>query len=270
MNRHTCGRTTALKRLALAAGGALAVATSGVAQEPALRPATPAPATESAPPQPAATGETTTQHTAPRQDTERYRLQREQEERDAETVVRQRAPEVDQETKSPAGYANSALQDAWLDGKLEAAFALNRHLSPFTIDTHVENGMVRLSGHVDSEIDRELATEVAKNVDGISAVRNDLEIRPDDASAQGGKERSFAERIDDATTTAAVKSRLLLEDETQGLAIDVSTLDHVVTLSGEVRSEQEKRLAGQIARNVGEVQRVRNELQVVNATKQPR
>jgi osmotically-inducible protein OsmY len=273
MNRQTRKRTTAFERLALplAAGCALAASAVSLAQEPAMRPATPTPATEAVPPQPAGTGETTTQHTTPGANIERHRLQREQEQRDAETVVRQRATDDDETTKSPAGYANTALRDAWLDGKLEASFALNRHLNPFTIDTEVENGMVRLSGHVDSEIDRELATEVAKNVEGVTAVRNDLEVRAgkDDSAAERPNERTFAQRVDDATTTAAVKSRLLIEDQTQGLRINVSTLDHVVTLSGEVQSDEEKRLAEQIAGNVDEVQRVQNELQVVNTAEQP-
>jgi len=172
----------AVKRMAprLVAGGALAVSATAGAQEPPVRPATPAPSTGSET-VPSGTGETTTQQTTQSADPERFRLQREQEERDSETVVRQRAS--------------------------------------------------------------------------------------DDADA--GDERTVAQRVDDARTTAAVKSRLLIEDATQGLKIDVSTFDHVVTLRGEVRSDEERRLAEQIARNVEEVRRVQNELQVVNAAEQP-
>lgn len=66
-----------------------------------------------------------------------------------------------------------------------------------------------------------------------------------------------------ATTTAVVKSRLLIDDQTQGLRINVDTRDHVVRLSGDVDSDAGRELAGQIAGNVDEVLRVQNDLQVV-------
>lgn len=72
----------------------------------------------------------------------------------------------------------------------------------------------------------------------------------------------------DATTTATVKSKLLIDGETQGVRIDVDTLDHVVTLSGDVDTAAESDLAEQIASNIDEVERVQNELRVVGAAGQ--
>jgi osmotically-inducible protein OsmY len=163
--------------------------------------------------------------------------------------------------EEPAG----AARDAWIDGKLEAVYALNRHLSAFAIDTDVEQGVVRLTGRVESDIDRDLAGELAKGIEGVVEVDNDLEVATDAravASRARGPERSFGVWIDDATTTATVKSKLLANRNTQGLQIDVDTRGDVVTLTGEVSSAEEKALAEEIARNTGDVKDVRNQLVV--------
>ena len=159
-----------------------------------------------------------------------------------------------------------ATKDAWITGKVEAAFTLNRHLNPFAIDTDVTNGVVHLSGVVKDDIDRDLAEEVAKGVDGVMKVENDLEIDADKATAatngKSAQQRDFGSWVDDATTTAVVKTRLLANANTKGLQIDVDTEDDVVTISGRVATAAESELAEEIAKNVGDVEEVRNLLVV--------
>jgi len=46
--------------------------------------------------------------------------------------------------------------------------------------------------------------------------------------------RSFLRKVEDANLTAKVKSQLLWNSNTGGLAINVDTLDGVVSLSGNV------------------------------------
>jgi hyperosmotically inducible periplasmic protein len=159
-----------------------------------------------------------------------------------------------------------AAKDAWIDGNLEAVYALNRHLSAFAIDTKVDNGIVRLTGKVQHDVDRDLAGELAKNIDGVVEVDNDLTIVTDARVAPAaGADRSFGAWIDDATTTASVKSRLLGNPNTAGMQIDVDTRGDVVTLSGEVVSAEEKALAEEMARSTGDVKDVRNQLVVRKA-----
>lgn len=253
-------------------GSAVVIAALGGvdAQEDPAQPTGP----PAAPPQetvPQSTPETTTQQTRdPAPATDDYAGEREAGE--SGSIMRMPAEDDSQTATEPEAAGeydeHSALKDAWLDGKLEAAYALNRHLNPFTIDTSVEDAMVVLSGHVESEIDRELAGDIAQNIEGVTAVRNDLIVQPGEPRTAAGRERTFAQRIDDATTTATVKSKLLIDGETQGLRLDVDTLDHVVTLSGDVDTAAESDLAEQIASNIDEVERVQNELRVVGAAGQ--
>ncbi len=164
---------------------------------------------------------------------------------------------------------SSEAKDAWITGKIETIYTLNRHLNPFSINTDVDRGMVHLTGMVESDIDRDLAVELAKNVEGVVEVKSELTIEPetarqaaDAAATKHDGDRSFGTWVDDATTTAAVKSKLIGNANTSGMKIDVDTRGDVVTLSGRVASSEEKELAGEIARSTGDVSDVRNQLVV--------
>jgi len=172
-------------------------------------------------------------------------------------------------------YTDSKIRDAWLDGKLELAYAVNRHLNPFTIDTKLVDGVAYLTGTVESEIDKELAELIAVGIDGIHEVKNNLVVDKKAVPAKSGEEgeqamqdsnqeRSFAQWFDDATVTAMVKSSLLSNSETEGLKINVDTNYDVVTLSGTVSSNEEKDLAGQVAENTEGVREVNNLLDVAS------
>jgi len=160
-----------------------------------------------------------------------------------------------------------AAKDAWLTGKIETAFVLNAHLNPFAINTDVDNGIVHLTGTVRDDIDRDLAGEVVKGLDGVVEVKNDIKL--DRASAektmaerQSAETRDFGSWVDDATTTAMVKSKLIGNPNVAAAKINVDTRDDIVTLSGRVGSGKEKELAEQLAANVSDVEDVKNNLVV--------
>ena len=158
-------------------------------------------------------------------------------------------------------------KDAWLHGKIETVYALNPHLNGFAIDTDVKQGAVHLTGKVESDIDRDLAGELAKGIDGVVSVDNDLMVETQARRAERTDgQRPFGVWVDDVTTTAAVKGKLIANSNTKGLTIDVDTHANVVTLSGEVASTEVKQLAEQLARNTADVKDVDNRL-VVRAGK---
>jgi osmotically-inducible protein OsmY len=168
---------------------------------------------------------------------------------------------------SPAFGAEpkGTAKDAWIQGKIETVYTLNRHLSAYKIDTNVTQGAVHLTGKVESDIDKDLAAELAKGIDGVVSVDNDLVIEAKSRQTASTTERPFSVWVDDATTTAAVKSKLLANPNTKGLQVDVDTRGDVVTLSGEVASAEEKQLAEELTRNTGDVKDVKNQLIVARA-----
>lgn len=78
---------------------------------------------------------------------------------------------------------------------------------------------------------------------------------------------STGQQIDDATITAKVKSQLLADPQVSGLQVNVETFKGQVQLSGYVNSPDERSKAEQIARQVGGVRTVANDL-IVKSDKQ--
>lgn len=155
------------------------------------------------------------------------------------------------------------LGEARQEGSIWTAIALNRHLSPFSIEVEVENGTATLTGVVESDVDRDLAGEVARGVEGIEKVDNKLQVDPQAQSS--GDDSDFARQVRDATITATVKSRLLWNRHTEGLDINVSTERGVVTLRGNSQSTEGRDLAGYLASNTDGVRDVENRIEVVDS-----
>ena len=101
---------------------------------------------------------------------------------------------------------------------------------------------VATTGHVDVEKARQAGAEV------------------------GEKTAVAAERaksvIEDGALTAKIKSKMALDDAVKARAIDVSTDDGVVTLSGTVSSASEHERAVQLARETAGVKSVRDKIRV--------
>jgi osmotically-inducible protein OsmY len=170
-----------------------------------------------------------------------------------------------QDSKQTWKDSKAAFKDGWIESKLSTAINLNKYLSPYDIYISVDNNMATLDGVVYSDIDKELAGNISLGVEGIDTVTNNLKVvQKPTATANNGasKGRSFAQYVDDATTTATIKTELLASKNIKGLEIDVDTLNNQVTLSGMVDTPAQKELAQAIAAKHDDVKGVVNNLQV--------
>jgi len=70
------------------------------------------------------------------------------------------------------------------------------------------------------------------------------------------------EMLSDGGITAKIKSKMALDDTVEARDINVSTRDHVVTLSGTVASTKERERAVQLARETEGVKSVKDELRL--------
>jgi osmotically-inducible protein OsmY len=159
------------------------------------------------------------------------------------------------------GDLSSQLSEARQEGSIWTAFALNRHLSPFKIDVDVENGKALLTGSVETAVERELAEQVALGIEGVNTVDNQLQVDPQ-IEPIASNEPTLAQRFDDATLVATVKSKLLWNSNTEGLDIKVASESGVVTLNGSAPTPVAKELAGRLAANTNGVRQVQNQLTV--------
>ncbi|EWH10860.1 transport-associated protein [Catenovulum agarivorans DS-2] len=151
--------------------------------------------------------------------------------------------------------------DAWIDGKAESVLLFNTHLSAFDINTDVEQGVVTLTGKVDRSVDKALAEELVESLQGVQDVNNHLVV----VNKQQQQDSALINSWTDTKVATVVKTKLLLESEVSGSAINVEVEEGVVTLAGEVDSAAEKALAIKIAQNTNDVEDVVSKLAVTNS-----
>jgi len=70
----------------------------------------------------------------------------------------------------------SELTDAKIATVVKTRLLMDTDISGFDIDVDVENGVVMLTGEVDSDAERDLAVEIAKNASDVKDVQSDLRV----------------------------------------------------------------------------------------------
>ncbi len=149
-------------------------------------------------------------------------------------------------------------RDAWLDGKAETVLLMNTNLNSFDINTDVRKGVVTLTGHVENDVERDLAEELIETLDGVKDVENKLTVMNKD------KTRTLGNAMMDAKVATVLETRYLFEPEVSATDIDIEAEDGVVTLRGMVSTDAEHDLAIAIAKNTDDVKRVIDELEVAD------
>lgn len=166
----------------------------------------------------------------------------------------------------PAGAGDSAQEvtDARQESQIWTTYMLSPHLRANDIQVSVHNGNVVLTGKVEEDVNKDLAKQIALGVDGIKEVDNQIVVQADYV-APPTTTRRYGEIVEDATITAAVKSKLAWSKHTDGLSTEVSTLDGKVTLRGSSESAASKDLASRLAMNTRGVIAVNNHLVIAIA-----
>lgn len=145
------------------------------------------------------------------------------------------------------------VDDAALLTSVKSALAAESAETAADVNVDVYRGDVKLSGFVDNANDKARAAEVARGVEGVKSVKNDIAV---------GESSSAGEVVDDTVLTAKVKTALIASPDTKAHQINVETKDGVVQLSGFVDSNSAKSAATSVAKSVTGVKDVKNELSV--------
>ncbi len=69
------------------------------------------------------------------------------------------------------------IQDSILTAKVKTALLQQRGFEAFDIHVNSYKGIVQLSGFIDSDVNKELAGQIARNVDGVQEVVNNLIVQ---------------------------------------------------------------------------------------------
>jgi osmotically-inducible protein OsmY len=155
--------------------------------------------------------------------------------------------------------ADGRAKDAFVAGRLVTAYALNEQLADCDLRVEVQDGAVTVTGIVDDRVLRDLAADIARQIEGVDEVRCEIAVGPPSPGQRCHD--AFARRVRDASLAAQVKSRLLWNGDTHGERIDVSCRDGVITLSGAVTKAGARDCAERLAAEVRHVLAVENRLQ---------
>lgn len=142
--------------------------------------------------------------------------------------------------------------DAGITSVVEASLQASDKVKARQVGVETREGVVFLTGVVDTEEARREAGRISWRTEGVIGVVNDLTVG----------ERTVGSWIDDVMISSKVKSKLIVNSEIRAGDIDVSSSQGVVTLIGRVRSQVIKSDAERIARNTPGVKDVSNELLV--------
>jgi osmotically-inducible protein OsmY len=153
------------------------------------------------------------------------------------------------------GESPTANSDAWLRDKVKTTLLFHRSVSYGTTEVDVKDGIVTLRGDADSQAQKELTTEYAKDVEGVKDVNNQMRV-----TKTPNKTRTVGEKIDDASITAQVKMTLLFHHSTSAINTKVETKNGVVTLYGKASSVAALDLATKLANDVNGVKGVNNRM----------
>jgi hyperosmotically inducible protein len=74
--------------------------------------------------------------------------------------------------------AGAVVDDSALTAKVKTALISDETTKGTQINVETRDGVVQLAGFVNTDAERERATQVARGVSGVKDVRNDLEIKP--------------------------------------------------------------------------------------------
>jgi hyperosmotically inducible protein len=172
--------------------------------------------------------------------------------------VENRMEQTKDKAKSTTEEAKTAVSDSWITSKTKIALFADERVkgTQISVDT-MKGGVVHLRGKVDSADAKAAAGDIAKGIEGVQSVKNDLQV-----VAPANRKMVDAK---DGDIDKAVKARL--SKDAQVKSVDVRTDAGVVTLTGEVPSIVASAKASEMARNVPGVKSVKNELTVRQAGK---
>lgn len=159
--------------------------------------------------------------------------------------------------------AAADMQSARQETQIWTTYALSPYLRANDLRVSVHEGKATLTGTVAEDVNKDLAKQIALGVTGIKDVDNQILVNAD--YQPKGPQDSYGQGIEDASITAAIKSKLLWSKAADGRSVSVETKNGRVKLTGNTSSKQTRENAGRLAMGTRGVNSVNNQL-VVDST----
>jgi osmotically-inducible protein OsmY len=166
------------------------------------------------------------------------------------------------------------VDDAMLTARIKARMTADGRISPTRVDVDTLNGDVMLRGETPTQEEKDAAAEVARKVEGVRSVSNQIVVNPAVAGtgipsgeelkrqaekAVGDVGQGVKKGAEDAFLLGEIKARLAAAGYG---AVAVSVERSVVTLKGEASSEKDRIAVEAIVEKLKGVEKVDNQLTV--------
>jgi hyperosmotically inducible protein len=146
------------------------------------------------------------------------------------------------------------INDTWLTAKTKIALFADPRIKGSEITVETSQGSVMIRGKVDSDAAKQAAEGIAKGIDGVKTVKNDLQVvAPAKREATDDKDEAI---------TARVNAQIAKDSYLKDAGIHAQTNAGVVSLSGEVSSLMTSAQASWTVWQVPGVKSVKNDLTV--------
>jgi hyperosmotically inducible protein len=146
------------------------------------------------------------------------------------------------------GEARGGASDGWITMKTKLALLANHPTSGFETEVDTKDGVVTLTGMVDTGEAKAAADEVAKKVEGVKGVNNQLQVVPE---ARRKEVNATDDKIKEEIGKAMDNDPKLRE-----LSLAVDSNAGVVSLDGTVDTNEQLLYAAQAIRKVAGVKSV--------------
>ena len=170
----------------------------------------------------------------------------------AEDKAKSAAEETKDTTKSMTHEAKQGMSDSWITSKTKIALFSDDRVKGSQVHVETTGGTVMLRGKVDDAEAKTAAGEIAKGIDGVKSVKNELQV-----VAPGNRKAVDA---DDKQITKSIEDRFKQDPQLKNAKIDAKVNAGVVTLTGEVKSIDTSARASELARGIPGVRSVKNDL----------
>jgi osmotically-inducible protein OsmY len=170
----------------------------------------------------------------------------------AEDKAKSAAEETKDTTKSMTHEAKQGMSDSWITSKTKIALFSDDRVKGSQVHVETKGGTVMLRGKVDDADAKTAAGEIAKGIDGVKSVKNELQVvAPSNRKAVDA---------DDKQITKSIENRFKQDPQLKNAKIDAKVNAGVVTLTGEVKSIDTSARASELARGIPGVRSVKNDL----------
>lgn len=160
-----------------------------------------------------------------------------------------------------ASSRKTGLQDTWLTSKTKIALAADERVKGSQVSVETAKSVVTLRGKVDSDNARDAALQVARGVEGVKKVNNDLQVvAPARRDSVDDRDEAITARIKDQISQDA---DIQNDSRLESAGIGIVTNSGVVSLTGDVPDIVVSSQASWTAWQVRGVKSVHNDLNLV-------